>query len=35
MGKYSQDPRACLKPQVSALKYQGVNYCKVVEPVAQ
>lgn len=34
MGKYSQDPHAHLKTQVSALKYQGVNY-KVVEPVAQ
>lgn len=34
MCKYSQDPHARLKPQVSALKYQGLNY-KVVEPVAQ
>lgn len=35
MGTYSQEPHARLKPQVSALEYQGVNYYKVVEFVVQ
>lgn len=35
MGKHSQKPHACLKPQVSELEYQGVNYYKVVESVVQ
>lgn len=31
MGKYSQEPHARLKPQVSALEYQGVSCYKAVE----
>lgn len=35
MGKYSQEPCACLEPQVSALEYHGINYCKVAECAVQ